>query len=51
MIYKQNGSTLRVSVRRNACHDPEYAMTVLRQAGMEAAEITKFISEYDRKNH
>jgi hypothetical protein len=43
MIWKQRGSTLRVSVRRNSAHDEEYARTVLRQAGMPADEIEAFI--------
>jgi hypothetical protein len=44
MIWKQKGSTLRVSVRRNVSHDEEYAATVLKQAGMGAQEIKAFLA-------
>ena len=44
MIWKQKGTTLRVSVRRNASHDEEYAATVLRQAGMNENDIKAFLT-------
>ncbi len=43
-IYKQRGTTLRVSVRRNKKHDEMYARVILRQAGMLPAEIDSFIA-------
>ena len=43
-IYKQRGTTSRVAVKRNASHDETYASTLLAQAGMPKAEITKFIA-------
>jgi hypothetical protein len=49
-IYKQRGTTLRIMVRRNVAHDPEYAAVILRQAGFEAGEILKFVNEYDCRN-
>ena len=47
-IYKQRGTTLRVSVRRNQIHDDFYAQTILRQAGMSGEEIDAFLSETSR---
>jgi hypothetical protein len=44
MIWKQRGSTRRVSVRRNRFHDPDYARVVLKQAGISPEDIEKFIS-------
>lgn len=44
MIWKQRGSTLRVSVRRNRFHDPDYARIVLKQAGMSPEDIENFIN-------
>ena len=43
MIWKQRGTTLRVSVRRHSTHDNEYSAVVLRQAGMSEEEIAAFI--------
>ena len=43
-IYKQRGTTLRVSVRRKKQHDEMYARVVLKQAGMPPADIDSFIA-------
>lgn len=48
MIYKQGGTTKRVSLRRNASHDIDYAKTVLHQAGMSDDDIEVFVMEYRR---
>lgn len=50
-LYKKRGTTDRVAIRRNASHDPQYARTVLRQAGMDEAGIERFIAETDRRTH
>ncbi len=44
-IYKQRGSTNRVAVKKANQHSPEYAGTVLRQAGMSQEEIDQFLVE------
>ena len=44
-IYKQRGTTLRVSIRRNSEHTEEYACEVLRQAGMTRDKIAEFIRD------
>ena len=46
-IYKQSGTTKRILVRRHSNHDPEYAASILRQAGFNESEIAPFIVEYD----
>lgn len=48
MLWRQRGSQLRAAIRRNKEHDPEYARTILRNAGMLHAEIEKFISETNK---
>jgi hypothetical protein len=50
-LYKQKGSPRRVSLSRNAMHDPTYIRTLLKQAGMADAEIDNFIQETDQKLH
>jgi hypothetical protein len=44
MIWKQRGSTRRVSVRRRDLHDPDAVRTLLKQAGMPHDEIENFIN-------
>lgn len=44
MLYKRSGSSDRVMVRRNSAHSPEYARTVLKQAGMPPDQIDSFIN-------
>jgi hypothetical protein len=44
-LWKQQGSTQRVELRRRDFHDDAYARAVLRQAGMADEEIEKFIAE------
>jgi hypothetical protein len=46
MIYKKVGNTTRVAVRRIDMHDDEAAKIVLKQAGMDATAIEKFIQAY-----
>lgn len=48
-LYKQKGSPRRVSLSRNAMHDPAYVRILLSQAGMPPGEIESFIRETDRK--
>jgi hypothetical protein len=50
-LYKQKGSPRRVSLSRNAMHDPTYVRIVLKQAGMPEPEIERFIQETDKKLH
>jgi hypothetical protein len=49
-IYKRRGSTQRIFIRRHNNHDPEYAAVILRQAGIEAGEILRFLGEYDLRH-
>lgn len=49
-IYKQSGTTKRIFIRRHRNHDPEYASTILRQAGFAEGEIIKFLAVYDQRN-
>lgn len=43
MIYKQRGTTKRVSVRRCDLHDEDYVRRTLAFAGMPPEEIERFI--------
>ena len=43
-IYKKNGSTLRVAIRRNQFHDDLYAAIILKQAGMAESDVKAFIA-------
>lgn len=51
-IYKQSGSTRRVEIRRHDWHDEITVRTILRQAGMEPAQINAFVTsaKKDRRN-
>jgi hypothetical protein len=42
-LWKQRGTTRRVEIIKRDLHDEGYARSVLRQAGMPAAEIENFI--------
>jgi len=44
-IYKQKGTTTRVTVRRRDLLDAEHVSTVLRQAGLTEAEIATFFQQ------
>jgi hypothetical protein len=50
MIYKQNGSTRRVGVRRRDYHDESSAREVLKLAGMPADKINEFIASAKKNN-
>lgn len=41
-VWKKQGSTDRVLVRRNQSHDVEYARILLRQAGCTQEEVENF---------
>lgn len=45
-IYKKNGASTLVTLRRVDLVTPEYAGTLLRQAGFNDVEIKKFISSF-----
>jgi hypothetical protein len=45
-LWKQQGSTKRVEIRRRDFHGDDYARAVLRQTGMADEEIEKFIAEH-----
>ena len=49
MLYKKQGETLRVEVRRRDNHDEQYARIVLRQAGMTKDNIDRFVAESKRQ--
>lgn len=51
MIYKKRGDTQRVMVRRITLHDDNAARILLKQAGMSADEIEKFINTYRCNEH
>ena len=43
-IYKKKGGMHRAIIKRNAAHSPEYACSILRQAGMNEEEIKLFLA-------
>ncbi len=43
-IYKKKGGTHRAVIKRNAADSPEYARSILRQAGMDEEEIKLFLA-------
>lgn len=49
-IHRQKGTTRISAVRRNALHDDDYARNILRQAGMPADQIEKFIADTSTAN-
>ena len=51
VLYKKSGSTRRVEVRRKSMHDEQTVRILLRQAGMEAGEIERFIASYRTNQH
>lgn len=51
VLYKKAGSTRRVEVRRKSMHDEQAARILLRQAGMDAEAIERFISGYRTNQH
>lgn len=50
-IWKQSGSTCRVSIRRKDLHDEDAVRTLLRQAGCQPGEIENFIAQTSTKRH
>lgn len=50
-IYKQQGTTRRVEIRRHNWHDETAARTILRQAGMAAERINEFIVATKQTRH
>ena len=50
-LYKQKGTPRRVTLNRNAMHDPMYVRILLKQAGMSEADIEAFIQETDKRLH
>lgn len=50
-IYKQKGSTRRVTVSKRNTHDPDYVRVVLRMAGMPLDQVEAFIKETDHTHH
>jgi hypothetical protein len=48
-LYKQKGTARRISLTRNAMHDPTYVRLLLKQAGMPENEIEGFVRETDKK--
>ena len=50
VIYKERGTTARVAIRRNVMHDELYVRILLRQAGMPADKIERFITN-TRRDH
>lgn len=44
-LYKKKGGTQRVAIRRNSAHDPDYARSILKQAGMSLEAIERFIAD------
>ena len=51
MMYKKNGATDRVSVRRVTLHDDDYVRILLKQAGMSPEDIERFIAAYHCDKH
>ncbi len=50
-IFKKTGGTERVAIRRNVMHDEDYAVQVLRQAGMAPGDIERFIQSVKTSKH
>lgn len=46
LLYKQRGTTNRVSVRRVDLHDDKAARATLNQAGMRPEDVERFIAQY-----
>ena len=44
-IYKKNGGTHRIFVKKNAVHSPDYVRMMLRSASMPEDEIEQFLLE------
>ena len=42
-IYRQRGTGKRISLSIRKLHSPEYCMTILRQAGMDQADVEAFL--------
>ena len=43
-IWKKKGQTDRLTISKHKVHDPKYAQTVLRKAGMSDDQISNFIA-------
>ncbi len=50
-IYKQKGSTRRVSVSKRNAHDPDYCRIVLKMAGMVPGDVEAFIQSANHTHH
>ncbi len=50
-LYKLQGGTNRVQLRRTALHDNKVARSVLRDVGYSEEEIDAFIAECDTNCH
>ena len=51
VLYKKAGSTRRLEVRRKTMHDETVVRILLRQAGMSAEAIERFITTYRADQH
>ena len=51
LLYRKRGSTKRVEVRRISMHDEQAVKILLRQAGMQADAIERFVNAYRANQH
>jgi len=51
LLYKKQGGTQRIAIRRVGLHDEKAARTILKQAGMQSEKIEKFIANYRSNQH
>ena len=49
-VYKKQGDTSTVHVRKNATHSEEYARSILQSAGMPDGEIRKFLAQVSMRH-